>query len=71
MLTVQLEQNGKTTFYKDGSFILEEKPEMTFNSGFRCYENKGSGLWSARVTFEGREGEHLYGLGHEASGCLT
>ncbi|MBO5495576.1 MAG: hypothetical protein J5964_07645 [Eubacterium sp.] len=69
-LTVQLEQNGKTTFYKDGSFILEEKPEMTFNSGFRCYENKGSGLWSARVTFEGREGEHLYGLGHEASGCF-
>ena len=69
-LTVQLEQNGKTTFYKDGSVILEEKPEMTFNSGFRCYENKGSGLWSARVTFEGREGEHLYGLGHEASGCF-
>lgn len=69
-LTVQLEQNGKTTFYKDGSVILEEKPEMTFNSGFRCYENKGSGLWSARVTFEGREGEHFYGLGHEASGCF-
>ena len=67
-LSVRLEQNGKVTFRKDGGVILEEKPELTFNDGFRHYENKDSGLWSARVTFEGRDGERFYGLGHEASG---
>ena len=43
--------NGKVSFYFDGKKILEEKPEITFEDGFRHYTNKGSGLWSARVTF--------------------
>lgn len=63
-LRVQLEGNGKVTFFCKEKKILEEKPEMTFNSGFRLYENKGSGLWGARVTFEPNEGEHFFGLGH-------
>ncbi|MCR5208518.1 MAG: hypothetical protein K6C14_08595 [Eubacterium sp.] len=67
---LKLERNGKVTVYKNGCVILEEKPELTFNSGFRNYREKADGAWSARVTFEGREGERFYGLGHEASGCF-
>ena len=59
-----LQDNGKITFYSKGNKILEEKPEMTFGMGFRRYENKGSGLWGARVTFEPNTGEHFFGLGH-------
>ncbi len=66
-LTVRLEDNGKVTFFRDGKTILEEKPELAFNSGFRNYERR-DGRWSARVTFRSNEGEHLYGLGHEPSG---
>lgn len=66
-LKAKLEQNGKVTFYYCDHVILEEKPELTFNDGFRHYENKASGLWSARVTFKSNDNEHLYGLGHEAT----
>lgn len=66
-LTVQLEQNGKLTFYKDVSPLLEEKPERAFHSGFRHYERKDD-TWSARVTFRSYEGEHFYGLGHDPCG---
>lgn len=66
-LKAKLERNGKVTFYYDDNVILEEKPELTFNDGFRHYENKASGLWSARVTFKSNDNEHLYGLGHEAT----
>ena len=59
-----LEQSGKICFYYKNKKILEEKPEMTFHSGYRHYDNKGSGLWSARVTFEPNEKEHFFGLGH-------
>ena len=69
-LTLKLQRNGKITFYRDGKVILEEKPELTFEDGYRFYENRASGLWSARVTFKSAEGEHLYGLGHEASNCF-
>lgn len=65
-LKIQLERNGKITFYKDGKVILEEKPELAFFDGYRHYERK-DGSWSARVTFKSNEGEHFYGLGHEAS----
>lgn len=63
-LRVDLWGNGKVTFYRNNKKILEEKPEMTFGFCFRPYENKGSGLWSARVTFEPNENEHFFGLGH-------
>ena len=66
--SVKLERNGKLTFYKDGAIILEEKPELTFNGGFRHYAHVCGDLWSARITFESNDGEHIYGLGHEASG---
>ena len=69
-LSLTLEENGKVTFYKNGKVILEEKPELAFNSGFRHYEQNGN-RWKARVTFEGREGENFYGLGHEASGLFN
>ncbi|MBR2134581.1 MAG: hypothetical protein IJ851_07740 [Eubacterium sp.] len=67
-LKVRIERNAKLTFFKDGKIILEEKPELTFNDGFRYYRDKGDGRWSARITFEANDSEHLYGLGHEASG---
>ncbi|MCH5316853.1 MAG: hypothetical protein J1E05_02645 [Eubacterium sp.] len=69
-LTARLQQNGKITFLRNGRRVLEEKPELTFDDGFRHYENNASGLWSARVTFKGIDGEQMYGLGHEASGCF-
>ena len=69
-LTARLQRNGKVTFSKNGKTILEEKPEFTFEDGYRFYENKASGLWSARVTFKSADGEHLYGLGHEATDCF-
>ena len=66
-LKIQLERNGKLTFYSGGSVILEEKPELAFFDGYRHYERR-DGRWSARVTFKSRENEHFYGLGHEATG---
>ncbi len=65
---IRLEKNGKITVYKSGRVILEEKPELTFNDGFRHYEANGNGSFSARITFKANDGEHFYGLGHEASG---
>ncbi len=63
-LMVKLEPNGKLTYYSDGKKILEEKPELTFHSNFRHFDNTGSGLWSGRVMFEPNENEHFFGLGH-------
>lgn len=65
-LKIQLERNGKITFYNDGRVILEEKPELAFNDGYRHYERR-EGAWSARITFKSNDGEHFYGLGHEPS----
>ena len=63
-LKVKIEPNGKLTFFKEGKKIIEEKPELTFHSNYRHFDNKGSGLWSARVMFEPNENEHFFGLGH-------
>ncbi len=65
-----LYENGRTVYFREGRKILSEKCEMTFSTGIRNYRSKGSGLWSGRVTFEPVEGEHFYGLGHEATGCF-
>lgn len=66
-LKMQLEQNGKITVYKDGEVIMEEQPELAFQTGYRHYERR-DGAWAARVTFRANEGERFYGLGHEPSG---
>ena len=63
-LTAKLERSGKIIFYHDDKVILEEKPELAFNGGFRHYECKPSGAWSARVTFKPNDNEHFYGIGH-------
>ena len=63
-LKVKVEPNGKLTFYKNGKKILEEKPELTFKSNYRHFDNKVSGLWSGRITFEPNKDEHFFGLGH-------
>ena len=63
-LKVKVEPNGKLTFFANDKKIIEEKPELTFHSNFRHFDNKGNGLWSARVTFEPNGNEHFYGLGH-------
>ena len=68
-IRMQLEQNGKITVYKDADVILEELPELAFQTGYRHYERR-NGSWAARVTFRANAGEHFYGLGHEASGKL-
>lgn len=67
-LTAKLERSGKIIFYHDDKVILEEKPELAFNGGFRHYECKPSGAWSARVTFKPNDNEHFYGIGHEPVG---
>ena len=59
-----LNGSGRIEFYSEGKEILSEKPELTFEDGYRNYANKGSGLWSARVTFKPHEGEHFFGMGH-------
>ena len=64
-LKIQLERNGKLTFYNDGKVILEEKEELAFHDGYRNYERR-NGSWAARITFKSNEGEHFYGLGHDA-----
>ena len=68
-LKMQLEQNGKITVYKDGEVIMEEQPELAFQTGYRHYERR-DGAWAARVTFRANEGERFYGLGHEPSGLF-
>ena len=64
-LKVQIENNGKCSYFIDGKRILSEQPEQTFNMHFRNYRNIGSGLWNMRVSFEACEAEEFYGLGHE------
>ena len=63
-LKAMLGTSGRVVFYLDGKEILTEKPELTFEDGYRNYNNKGSGLWSARVTFEPHDNEHFFGMGH-------
>ena len=67
-LTVKLESRGKIVFYSNGKVILEEQPELAFEGGYRHYINKPNGSWSVRATFKPNENEHIYGLGHEATG---
>lgn len=69
-MRAEIWDNGKITYFYKDKLILEEKPEMTFGFHFRDYRNTASGLWQSRVTFEPRDGEHFYGLGHEATDCF-
>ena len=69
-MRAEIYRNGKTVYYRNGKRILEEKPELTFESRIRSYRSKGGGVWSLRVTFEPNENEHFFGLGHEAAGCF-
>lgn len=69
-LCLKLTDRGKLIFSTGEKIILEEKPELTFEDGYRHYVNKASGIWSARITFEAQKGEHIFGLGHEATGCF-
>ena len=69
-MRAELTRDGKLTYFRDGKQILREQPEMTFNSGIRNYRNKGSHLWTARISFEANENEHFYGLGHEPTDCF-
>lgn len=63
-LMVELNNRGAVRYFSNGKQILREKPELTFEDGYRHYENKASGLWSARVTFWPQAEEHFWGLGH-------
>ncbi|MDE5996014.1 MAG: hypothetical protein K2G56_03760, partial [Eubacterium sp.] len=67
-LTARLERSGKIIFYHNEKVILEEKPELAFNGGYRHYACKDNGAWSTRVTFKANDNEHFYGLGHEPIG---
>ncbi|MCI9220660.1 MAG: hypothetical protein HFH94_13120 [Lachnospiraceae bacterium] len=62
--------DGRMEYFRKDKRILSEKSELTFGAGIRNYRNRGSGLWSGRVTFAPVEREHFYGLGHEATGCF-
>lgn len=70
MLAV-MEPCGKVSYYYKKKKILSEQPEMTFNTGYRNYENKGSNLWKVRVSFEANETEAFFGLGHERMNCFN
>ncbi len=70
MLAV-MEPCGKVSYYYKKKKILSEQPEMTFNTGYRNYENKGSNLWKVRVSFEANETEGFFGLGHERMNCFN
>lgn len=61
---------GRITYYRNGKEILTEKPELAFNGVPRYYRNICGDLWKARVNFMPHEGEHFFGLGHEATGCF-
>lgn len=63
-LKIDMCTSGRLICYYDNKVIIEEKPELTFDGGFRFYSNKGSGLWSGRITFKPNENEHFFGLGH-------
>lgn len=63
-LKLQLERCGKVTFYVDNKAILEEKPELTFEDGYRNYQNINDNNWKARATFFPHSNEHFFGLGH-------
>ena len=69
-MRAELYENGKMIYYRGGKKILEELSELTFDSQYRNWRNKGSELWTARVTFRAVEGEHFYGLGHEPTDCF-
>ena len=69
-MRAELYENGRTVYYRNGKKILEELSELTFDAQFRNYRNKGSDLWTVRVSFHANEGEHFYGLGHEATDCF-
>lgn len=69
-LSLKLEENGKATYYRGGRIIIEEQPEMAFNTQYRFHLSVGSGLWSSRVTFKSADGERFYGMGHEPTGCF-
>ncbi|MCR5277821.1 MAG: hypothetical protein K6E19_00090 [Lachnospiraceae bacterium] len=64
-LKVRMDDNGKLTFFDGEREILREQPEQTFGYSFRNYRSIGSNLWKARVTFEPKEDEEFFGLGHE------
>ncbi|MCI9676347.1 MAG: hypothetical protein HFH06_11415 [Lachnospiraceae bacterium] len=62
--------NGRVEYFYRSQKILREKSELAFDSGIRNYINNCGQLWRARVTFEANQGEHFYGLGHEATDCF-
>jgi len=64
-LLAKMEPGGRIFYFYQGKEILREQPELTFYSGYRNYQSNGSNLWKIRVTFEAREEERFYGLGHE------
>lgn len=63
-LKLTLFNNGSIEVHFGDKKIIKEKPELTFNDGFRRYENIGDKMWKAKITFEPHENEHFYGLGH-------
>lgn len=70
-LNLKLEENGKITVSDQGRILLEEKPELTFEDGYRHYEDRENGRFLARITFKPNPDEQFFGMGHEAHGCLN
>lgn len=63
-LTFILYDNGSIEALINGKPVIKEKPEMTFNDGWRHYECIGDRMWKAKLTLRANEGEHFFGLGH-------
>lgn len=69
-LRVEVQENGKVMYYKNGNIILQEMTEFAFDSCYRTYRANGDGAFQANVLFQPDKEEHLYGLGQEANDCF-
>lgn len=69
-LRVEIQENGKVMYYKNGNIILQEMTEFAFDCCYRTYRANGDGAFRANILFQPDKEEHLYGLGQEANDCF-
>ncbi len=70
ILSAEVDNNGKVTYFKHGKEFLTERSEMAFLGRFREYSTVGGDNHRMTVVFQPKEGEHFYGLGQEQNDCF-
>lgn len=63
-LTAFVDGGGNVSFHTGKKEILAEKPEHTFGGKSRRFVNIGHQSWTADISFQPHESEHLFGMGH-------